>query len=65
MLLACADPEAWPDKKLVFVTGRVALGLVKSIPSCQGVAVNCATLAVTLVLKPEVVELTAGSAASG
>jgi hypothetical protein len=33
MLLAFADPETWPDKKLVFVTGRVALDLVKSIPS--------------------------------
>lgn len=57
MLLAYADPETWTDKKLVGVTGRVALDMVKALPDCKGVAVNCATQAVTLALTPELVEL--------
>jgi hypothetical protein len=64
MLLAFADPEAWPDKKLVFVTGRVALDIVKALPDCKGVAVNCATRAVTLVLTPEMVALVSSAAGS-
>ena len=57
MVLAFADPETWTDRKLTWTTGRVALDIAKAIPGCQGVAVNCATKAVTLVVTPELVAL--------
>lgn len=59
MVLAFADPDAWTDRKLTSTTGRVALDIAQAIPGCQGVAVNCATKAVTLVVTPELVAMCA------